>query len=135
MILRFKLGDYEEMCDENEEAFENEDTVDVSDGENLLVTRTRRIVIPELHASFREADWYALNEDVDDPDDPDAWECQNSVWVHYEEHETDPDKFVSYATCDLAFFAGELMGEKGKDYEVVAQLECFIDTAEFDEEE
>ena len=130
MIIKFRLGDYEDICDEYEECFENEETFDVADGDNLLVVRSRRIVIPELHISFREADWYVS----DDPDD-DAWECQGSVLLQYDENEKDPQKFISYATCDLAYFAGDLLGEKGKDYDAVSRLGCYIDTSEFSEEE
>ena len=87
MIIDFKLEDYEEICDEYESVFENEDVVDVINGDDLLIVRTRRIVVPGLHASFREAEWYTRNEDVEDPDDDDAWEIQCSVFVRYEENE------------------------------------------------
>ena len=131
MIIKFQLGDYEDICDEYEECFENEETFDVADGDNLLVVRSRRIVVPELHVSFREADWYI----ADDPDDDDALECQGSVLLQYDENEKDPEKFISYATCDLAYFAGDLLGEKGKDYDAVSRLDCYIDISEFSEEE
>lgn len=134
MLIKFKLDDYAEICDEYESAFENEDVLDVTDGDNFLATRARRIVVPELHVSFREADWYTRNEDVDDPDDEDAWECQGSVFLQYEETETDPEKYISFAACDLAYLASELCGDEGKDYDVVSQLDCYIDTSEFDGE-
>ena len=134
MIIKFKLEDYEDVCDEYESVFENEDVVDVINGDELLIIRTRRIVIPELHASFREAEWYARNEDVEDPDDEDAWEIQCSVFVQYEEDEQDPEKYVSFASSDLAYYASELLGERGNGYETVSQLECYIDTKEFLEE-
>ena len=135
MIIKFKLEDYEDICDEYESVFENEDVVDVINGDDLLITRARRIVVPELHASFREAEWYARNEEIEDPDDEDAWEIQCSVFVQYEEDEQDPEKYISFASCDLAYYAGELLGEQGKDPEKVAQLECYIDTKEFLEED
>jgi hypothetical protein len=131
MIIKFKLEDYEDICDEYESVFENEDVVDVINGDDLLITRTRRIVIPELQASFREAEWYARNEDVEDPDDEDAWEIQCSVFVQYEEDEQNPEKYISFASSDLAYYASELLGEHGNGYEKVSQLECYIDTKEF----
>ena len=134
MIIKFKLEDYEDICDEYESVFENEDVVDVINGDDLLITRTRRIVIPELQASFREAEWYARNEDVEDPDDEDAWEIQCSVFVQYEEDEQNPEKYISFASSDLAYYASELLGEDGNGYEKVSQLECYIDTKEFLEE-
>ena len=66
MIIKFKLDDYYETCDEYERVFELDDTVDVVDEENCLIVSAKRIVAPELHASFRTAEWYARNEDVED---------------------------------------------------------------------
>ena len=134
MIIDFKLEDYEEICDEYESVFENEDAVDVINGDDLLIVRTRRIVVPELHASFREAEWYTRNEDVEDQDDV-AWEIQCSVFVRYEENEKDVEKYISFASADLTYYASELLGEEGKDNDKVAQLACYIDTDEFLDED
>ena len=133
MIIKFKIDDYYETCDDYERVFELDDTVDVVDEENCLIVSTKRIVVPELHASFRTAEWYARNEEVEDEDDEDAWEIQSSVFVYYPENEKDPEKYISFATCELADYASELY--KKVDYEVVAQLECYIDTEEFVDEE
>jgi hypothetical protein len=134
MIIKFKLDDYYETCDEYERVFELDDTVDVGDEDNCLIVSTKRIVVPELHASFRTAEWYARNEEVEDEDDEDAWEIQSSVFVYYPENEKDPEKYISFATCELADYASEFYKEK-VDYEVIAQLECYIDTEEFIDEE
>lgn len=131
MIINFKLDDYYDICDEYEEVFEQEDVVDVLDGDDCLVVRTRRIVIPAIHASFREAEWLARNLEVEDEDDEEAWETQNSVWVQYEENEKDPTKFISYATCDLLYFAAELSANLGIHSCDATQLDCYIDTSEF----
>ena len=136
MIIEFKLGDYEEICDKYAAIFEDEDVEPVTDTEgNLLMTRMRRIVIPQLHASFREAEWYVLDENAEDIDDDDAWEIQSSVFVQYAENEKDPEKFISFSTCDLAQFACELCRDKDNDYETVSQLDCYIDTDEFVDED
>ena len=134
MIIKFKIDDYYETCDEYERVFELDDTVDVVDEENCLIVSTKRIVVPELHASFRTAEWYARNDEVEDEDDEDAWEIQSSVFVYYPENEKDPEKYISFATCELADYASELYIEKVV-YEVVVQLECYIDTEEFVDEE
>ena len=134
MIIKFKIDDYYETCDEYERVFELDDTVDVVDEENCLIVSTNRIVVPELHASFRTAEWYARNEEVEDEDDEDALEIQSSVFVYYPENERNPEKYISFATCELADYASELYKEN-VDYEVVAQLECYIDTEEFVDEE
>ena len=134
MIIKFKIDDYYETCDDYERVFELDDTVDVVDEENCLIVSTKRIVVPELHASFRTAEWYARNEEVEDEDDEDAWEIQSSVFVYYPENEKDPEKYISFATCELADYASEFY-EDVVAYEVVAQLECYIDTEEFIDEE
>lgn len=127
MIINFKLDDYYTICDEYEEVFAQEDVVDVLDGDDCLVVRTRRIVIPALHASFREAEWVAKDADADEEE----WETQASVIVQYEENEKDPAKYISYATCDLPYFAEEVCNTLGLDSCDVSQLDCYIDTAEF----
>ena len=134
MIIKFKLDAYYETCDEYERVFELDDAVSVVDGDNCLMVSTKRIVVPELQASFRTAEWYARNEEVEDENDEDAWEIQSSVFVYYSENEKDTEKYISFATCELADYASELYKEK-VDYEVVAQLECYIDTEEFVDEE
>ena len=128
MIINFKLDDYYDICDQYEEVFEQENVVDVCDGDDCLVVRTRRIVIPALHASFREAEWVTKDSNVDDEEE---WETQASVIVQYEENEKDPAKFISYATCDLAYFAEEVCDDLGLDSCDVSQLDCYIDTSEF----
>ena len=132
MIINFKLDDYYDICDEYEEIFDQEDVIDVQDGdEDCLVVRTRRIVIPVLHASFREAEWLAKDPGTEEKNDKNVWETQNSVWVQYEENEKDPTKFISYATCDLLYFAAELSANLGIHSCDAAQLDCYIDTSEF----
>lgn len=130
MIINFKIEDYYDVCDEYEEIFEQEDVVDVVAGDDCLVIRTRRIVIPALHASFREAEWLTRNPDIEDEDDEDAWETQSSVLVQYEENEKDPANFISYATCGLMHFAAEVSEARGLTPADVAQLDCYIDTSE-----
>ncbi len=134
MIIKFKLDDYYESCDKYERVFELDDAVSVLDGDNCLMVSSKRIVVPDLHASFRTAEWYAFNEEVEDEYDEDAREIQSSVFVYYPENEKDPEKYVSFATCELADYASEFCKEKVY-YEVVTQLECYIDTEEFIDEE
>ena len=134
MIIKFKLDDYYETCDEYERVFELDDAISVVDGGNCLMVSSKRIVVPELHASFRTAEWYTRNEEVEDEDDEDVWEIQSSVFVYYPENEKDPEKYISFATCELDDYASEFY-EEVVAYEVVAQLECYIDTEEFIDEE
>jgi hypothetical protein len=131
MIIELKLDCYD-ICDEYEEVFEQEDVVDVEDGdEDCLIVRTRRIVIPAIQASFREAEWLIKNPDAEE--DEDEWETQCSVIVQYEEDEKGPAKFISYATSDLSYFAEELCTNLGITCDIT-QLDCYIDTSEFIDE-
>ena len=68
------------------------------------------------------------NSDVDDEE---GWGTPASVIVQYEENEMDPAKFISYASCGLAYFAEEVCDALGMDSCDVAQLDCYSDTAEF----
>ena len=129
MVITFLMGDYEEMCDEYESVFDCEETVDVVSENDLLVVRTRRIVVPELHASFREAEWYSRNDQFDETSDDEEWEVQCSVWVQYHEHEKDPNKFISFASCGLCELAGEISTEDAN-YDKISQIECYLDTDE-----
>ena len=134
MIIKFKLEDYDEICDKYHDIFENEDTAEVNDTEgNLLIIGMRRIVIPQLNASFREAEWYA----VDDTEDSDEDECeiQCSVVVQYAENEKDPDKYIAFASCDLSYFVSDLCREQNYDYDTISQFDCYIDTEEFVDDE
>ena len=133
MIINFKLEDYEDICDEYEEVFEQEDVVDVEvSDEDCLVVRTRRIVIPAIQASFREAEWLTRNPDAEE--DEDEWETQCSVIVEYTEHEKDPNNYISYATCDLMYCVEGLREKFGISSSDVPQLDCYIDTSEFIDE-
>ena len=123
MVIKFKLDDYYEICDEYWEVFENDDTVDVRAGDDTLVLSTKRIVIPDLHASFREGTWLSGSDD--------DMETQDSVWVQYEEAETNPANFISYANCELMYFADELCRSQDIVSRDVSELECYIDTKEF----
>ena len=130
MIIKFKLGDYDEICDKYHDIFENEDTVEVNDTEgNLLIAGMRRIVIPELHASFREAEWYVINET--EGSDEDECETQCSVVVQYAENETNPEKYVSFVSCDLTYLVSHLCRDQKHDYDTISQFDCYINTDEF----
>ena len=134
MIIKFKIDDYYDVCDEYSKIFELEDTIEVDDGDNCLMVSNIRVVVPELQASFRNAEWYVRNNDAEDEEDEDTWGIQSSVFVYYQENEKNPENYISFATCELADYASELCKEKAS-YEVVAQLDCYIDTDEFIEEE
>ena len=134
MIIKFKLDDYYETLDKYEEVFEQADVEDVIIDENCFVTSKIRIVIPQLQVSFREAEWYARNEDIDDLNNEDAYEIQCSVLLQYAENEITPENFISYASCDLSYFADNLCRANGIDPKQVPQLDCYIDTDEFIQE-
>ena len=137
MILRFIFGQYDEICDKYEKLFEFAEPLDTEEQNgNVLVVRNRRIVFPQLHVSFREGDWYARNQEIIDPDDDDAWEVQDSVYVLYEENEKDINKYKSFMTGSLDYFLAEICKNTRDSFEKdLDELECYIDTSEFIAEE
>ena len=137
MILRFKYGQYDEICDEYERLFGYAEPLETKEKDgNALVVRNKRIVFPQLHVSFREADWYVRNEEIEDPDDDDAWEIQDSVYVLYEENEKDISKYKSFMTGYLDYSLLEVCKRAGKPFRKnLDDLECYIDTSEFVDEE
>ena len=100
--IKFKLGDMDDVFDENEDLFdEHKDYSDTEKQEgSMYVIANFRIVIPELHVCFREADWYELDPD---PDDPEAWEIQDSVYLLYEENEKDINQWIFSCTKSIDY--------------------------------
>lgn len=133
MLLKFKYGQYDEICDEYELLFENAEPLETEEQNgNVLVVRNNRIVFPQLHVSFREADWYSRNEEIEDPDDEDAWEVEASVYVLYEENEKDINQYISFMTGSLDYFLLEVCEKTNSPFKkTLDELECYIDTSEF----
>lgn len=130
-IIKFKLRDMYEVLDENEDFFEehrDQTETEPQDG-NCFVVDNYRIVIPELHVSFREANWFALDPDSD-PDDPEAWEIQDSVYLMYEENEKDINKWLSSCTKSIDYSLYGPCADAGYPMEKRDELDCYI---EFDE--
>lgn len=137
MLLKFKYGQYDEICDEYELLFENAEPLETEEQNgNVLVVRNNRIVFPQLHVSFREADWYSRNEEIEDPDDEDAWEIEDSVYVLYEENEKDINQYKSFMTGSLDYSLREVCEKANSSFKNnLDELECYIDTSEFVDEE
>lgn len=130
-IIKFKLRDMYEVLDENEDFFEehrDQTETEPQDG-NCFVVDNYRIVIPELHVSFREANWFALDPDSA-PDDPEAWEIQDSVYLMYEENEKDINKWHSSCTKSIDYSLYGPCADAGYPMEKRDELDCYI---EFDE--
>lgn len=130
-IIRFKLFDMDEIFDENEELFsELKDYNDTEEQQgSVYVVANYRIVIPEIHACFRYADWYTRNADVDE-DDQDAWELQASVYLLYEEKEKDINQWISSCTNDIVYSVYDQCEIVGYPVDKISDLECYL---EFDE--
>ena len=140
MIIKFKLDDYYDICDEYERIFELAEPIEIEDeNNNCLITTGKRIVIPQIHKSFREAEWYWKDEaaespdtvdDEDECDNADEYEIQGSVYVSYPENEKDPNKYISFVTGELSYFVQGYCETEGLDIDP-EELDCYIDTEEF----
>ena len=135
MIIRFKLGQFDDIYEEHWRVFEQGEPIETEEqGNDALVVSAYRIVIPQIGASFRYGDWYARNPEADDPESDDAWEPQASVYVRYAENETDANKYLSFAACSLEWFIYQIKSE-ALTCEEIDNMECYIDTKEFFDEE
>ena len=132
MIIKFKLDDYYEICDEYERVFELAEPVNIVDGNNnCLVTTGKRIVIPQIQKSFREAEWYWKDDEAELPESgDDEYEIQSSVYISYPENEQDPNKYLAFVTGELSYFVHNYCKPEGVIIDP-EKLDCFIDTEEF----
>lgn len=130
MIIKFKLGELYDIFDDYMKAFDYADLVDAEEKEEeAMCFREYRVVIPQIHASFREGQWYAKAEDEETGEVD--WELQDGIWAQYEENEKDINKYISYACCELDYFVKTLCEEKRIEVANVHELECFVDVSEY----
>ena len=122
MKIEFKCRDYAEVIDDYSESFYENPIELKPDGNNLLIVTDFRMVIPELHASFREAIWI----DTRYPDDGE------NAYVTYAEDEKDPQKFLSFLTGGMAYAVLDAATTAGfpTGHDDILNLDCYIDTIE-----
>ncbi len=122
----FKVKEYYDILEENnDEIDENLDWYTTEEEENnCYVVRNYRLVIPDLHVSFREGDWY-YRSNVDED-----WEEQESGFLRYDECEKDINKYLSYVSGYLSYSLYDILKEIGQKDINVDDLSCYI---EFDE--
>lgn len=121
--ISFKLNELDDVLEENIDEFSKHlDYYDTEeDGNNSLVVRNYRIVIPDLHVSFREGDWYYRETENA------VWEPQASVYVRYNENEKDINKYISFMTGSLRYSLHDLLIQIGqKDLNIDNYL-CYIE--------
>ena len=121
-----KVKEYYDILEENnDEIDENLDWYTTEEEENnCYVVRNYRLVIPDLHVSFREGDWY-YRSNVDED-----WEEQESGFLRYDECEKDINKYLSYVSGYLSYSLYDILKENGQKDINVDDLSCYI---EFDE--
>ena len=123
----FLLEHYDDMQDRHCDFFDDVDDLETTKGNTSLVLKAYRIVIPEIHASFREGGWYEKNENAD-ADDDDAWEAQGFVCVRYDENEKDVANYQSIVMADLETCVREVCSENSLKIQDQGKLKCFLDT-------
>ena len=135
MKISFKLSQLYDVLEEYESLFELAEPITTEELNNdALVVSPYRIVVPSLQASFRSGDWYTKNNEADDLDSDDEWEPQCSVYVHYDEKETDVNKFLSFSSCTLVQLLSEINKTLISCANDLGDPECYIDTKEFIDE-
>lgn len=136
MIIKFKLEEYYDILDKYEELLmEMTDRLETEEQEgNALVVIGYRVVIPELHASFREGEWYTRNKEYNPNDkESEEYELQDSVYILYEENEKDVNKYLSFCTQSVCYILFDRCKQNKYPTDKLGDLECYIDTSEFDE--
>ncbi len=133
MKLDFKFDEYYEILDDYENLlskFEPRFT-SIPGDENSIGLSPIRVVIPSLHASFMEGNWYWRNEEIEDENDKDAWEYQDGAGVVYEENETNINNYLYFISGDIETAVAFYCRENEIKISSTAELDCYIDFEEF----
>ena len=127
----FKLNDYYDICDEYEEIlseYHESAWTEAQEG-NVYGVYQYRIVIPKLHISLREGDWYFVDEEAaDDEEDDDGdggYQC--GVFLSYSEDEKDINEY----RWAVGPWFGDAIRKACMDtdfpFDESKDLECYID--------
>lgn len=127
MIIKFKYNELSDLYDQDDLGFGDVEPEWIEDDDIMLRADGIRVVVPDLKVSFRVGELFVRNEEVEDPDDSEAWDFVHSVEILYEEDEKDAHNYLGYST--RAFWCGleELQRKIPDDVEAI---DCFIDTSE-----
>jgi len=131
--IPFKWGNLYDMMDEHEDDFCDLDrNITEKQDENVLDVMSYRIVIPALHVSLRCADWYCFRDleedDYGDKDDYLDAAIQCSVFVEYEENETDINEYVSFIDDrGIEYEIADWCKKNGLSADDRDNLECYVE--------
>lgn len=135
MKIEFVLDDFDDILDDNEDLFEDITPTWIEADEGCLLRIDGfRVVIPEINVSFRTGELYFRNEEIEDPDDPDAWDFAHSADILYEKDEVDPSNFLEYTTGYLPWLFEEACKKANVSPKDVGSVKCYIETDEFIDE-
>ena len=126
MIIKFKVGEYYEICDKYEELFSKDEGGFMTIDDEMFDSTCRRFVIPELHISFRPADY---GERVTARQLEDGEFNSVSGFLFYPENEKNPYKFDTFTGCGLSFALTEFFPSRVKP-EVISNLDVWFDMDE-----
>lgn len=144
MIIRFKLGEFDEMYDKYEKLFEAADSPVLDERENDFVVFCSpfRIVIPQFKASFREGDYYERREEYTGENsscgslDFDEEFCyEDTVIIRYLQNQTDIREYLTFTAKSIDYAIYGLCEKEGFPFDNRDDLDCYIDTSEFIDEE
>lgn len=130
----FKLKDYYEICDEYEESLEKYHDLGWTKPQNgnIYGVYRYRIVIPALHISLRDGEWYSVGENYVEEDDNVNWDesYQCSMYLAYPETERDIDKYIWAVGPWISDALQQACLDCNFPAKSAEELECFLD---FDE--
>jgi len=126
MIIEFDFGDYDVICDKYEDLFYSVESLYTKEINDIsFVVNAYRVIMPELHISFRHGTGYQRTDDEDE-----EWEPIDEAYLFYEEDEKNVDEFFDAVGEEVYYFLDSLIKENKLEIKSEA-LKCYIDTDEF----
>lgn len=152
MILKTTLENIEEFLHKYNELFFCADSVEVQEDDNCLINfLAYRIQVPELKISIRCGDlcskhggeYYEYHnpttgehivKETPPPEDAE-WEVDAEVTVVCDLEEKDPKKYLGWSTDSIQEALFNFFYPRYSSFAELDNVECFVDTAEFIENE
>lgn len=125
MRLMFTLREFEGVVDDNYDALAEYEPlwIQLPDDEGWgLSVDGYRVVIPDIHISFRSGELYAAPKNPDDD-----WDFVSSVTIYYDENEEDAENVLAYSYGATEPLIVEACKKYNYPIEKLDDIECYID--------
>lgn len=122
----FAFCDFEFFFDENYDRIESLDTDEmlIAGGKEALIIDRYRVVVPKLHASFRNAVWFCQDEKPTETKE--EWDAQSAVTLQYAEKEQDYRKYKLFYTMEMDELIEQLCENSTREIDP-DELKCLVE--------